>query len=140
MTASKPFIATRGIEILAVGVQFLPVRYKGKTLIQGQGNNPDIFPAVGLAIYVTQARRVTDETLIAAAKAVADQVAEDEIESGLLYPPQRNILQTEIATAERVSQVIFDRNLAGVKRPEDPRGVLASQLYKPEYSSVTPAR
>jgi malate dehydrogenase (oxaloacetate-decarboxylating)(NADP+) len=73
---------------------------------------------------------------IAAAQAVADQVTEDEIHSGLLYPPQSNILPTEIATAQRVAQVIFDRGLAGVKRPKDLRGFLESQLYKPEYSSA----
>ena len=87
--------------------------------VTGQANNLYIFPAVGLAIYATRARRVTDEMFITAAKAVADQVTEAELDSGLLYPPQTDILQTEVATAIRVSEVIFDRGLAGVERPKD---------------------
>jgi malate dehydrogenase (oxaloacetate-decarboxylating)(NADP+) len=116
------------------------VRYKDKTLIPGQGNNLYIFPAVGLAIYATRARRVTDEMFIAAAQSVADQVTGDEIRSGLLYPPQSNILQTEVATALRVAEVIFDRDLAGVKRPKNLQAFLESQLYKPEYSSPAAAK
>ena len=77
---------------------------------------------------------------IAAAQAVADQVSGDEIHSGLLYPPQSNILQTEITTAERVAQIIFDRGLAGVKRPKDLRRYLEEQLYKPEYSSASASK
>jgi malate dehydrogenase (oxaloacetate-decarboxylating)(NADP+) len=93
-------------------------------------------PAVGLAIYATRATRVTDEMFIAAAQAVADQVTEEEIRGGMLYPPQSNILQTEITTALRVAEVIFKRDLAGVKRPTDLRKFLESQLYKPEYPSA----
>jgi malate dehydrogenase (oxaloacetate-decarboxylating)(NADP+) len=135
-TAEEAYRWSDGRALYAAGVQFQPVQYKGKTLVPGQGNNLYIFPAVGLAIYATQARLVTDEMFIAAAQAVADQVTEDEIHSGLLYPPQSNILQTEITTAERVAQVIFDRGLAGVKGPKDLRDFLESQLYKPEYLSA----
>jgi malate dehydrogenase (oxaloacetate-decarboxylating)(NADP+) len=74
---------------------------------------------------------------IAAAKAVADQISKAELDAGILYPPQSNILQTEITTAQRVAEVIFDRGLAGVKRPKDLRVFLESRLYKPEYSSAT---
>jgi malate dehydrogenase (oxaloacetate-decarboxylating)(NADP+) len=135
-TAEEAYRWSDGRALYAAGVQFQPVRYNGKTLIPGQGNNLYIFPAVGLAIYATQARLVTDEMFIAAAQAVADQVTDDEIRSGLLYPPQSNILETEIKTAERVAQVIFDRGFAGVKPPKDLRRFLESQLYKPEYSSA----
>jgi malate dehydrogenase (oxaloacetate-decarboxylating)(NADP+) len=135
-TAEEAYRWSDGRALYAAGVQFQPVRYNGKTLIPGQGNNLYIFPAVGLAIYATQARLVTDEMFIAAAQAVADQVTDDEIRSGLLYPPQSNILETEITTAERVAQVIFDRGLAGVKQPKDLRRFLESQLYRPEYSNA----
>jgi malate dehydrogenase (oxaloacetate-decarboxylating)(NADP+) len=53
----------------------------------------------------------------------------------MLYPPQSNILQTEVTTALRVAELIFDRGLAGVKRPKDLRAYLESQLYKAEYAS-----
>src|ERR1700733_9858899 len=86
-TAEEAYRWSDGRALYAAGVQFQPVQYKGKTLVPGQGNNLYIFPAVGLAIYATQARLVTDEMFIAAAQAVADQVTEDEIHSGLLYPP-----------------------------------------------------
>jgi malate dehydrogenase (oxaloacetate-decarboxylating)(NADP+) len=135
-TAEEAYRWSDGRALFAAGVQFQPVRYNGKTLMPGQGNNLYIFPAVGLAIYATKARRVTDEMFIAAARAVADQVSEEEIRSGLLYPPQSNILETEITTALRVAEVIFDRGLAGVERPKDLRIFLESQLYKPEYSSA----
>jgi len=132
-TAEEAYKWSEGRALYAAGVPFPPVRYNGKTFVPGQGNNLYIFPAVGLAIYATQARRVTDEMFIVAAKAVADQVTEKELQAGLLYPPQSNILQTEIATAERVAEIIFERGLAGVERPKDIRTFLESQLYKPEY-------
>jgi malate dehydrogenase (oxaloacetate-decarboxylating)(NADP+) len=136
-TAEEAYRWSEGRALYAAGVQFQPVRYNGKTLVPGQGNNLYIFPAVGLAIYATQARRVTDEMFIAAAQAVAEQISKAELDAGILYPPQSNILQTEITTAQRVAEVIFDRGLAGVKRPKDLRVFLESQLYKPEYSSST---
>ncbi len=63
---------------------------------------------------------------------MADQVTQAELDSGLLYPPQTDILQTEVATAIRVCEVIFDRGLAGVERPEDIPAFVNSQLHKPD--------
>ena len=86
------------------------------------------------------ARRVTDEMFIAAAQAVAGQLSDGQIHSGLLYPPQSNILETEVITAERVAEIVFDRDLAGVKRPKNVRAFLESRLYKPEYASLEGAK
>jgi malate dehydrogenase (oxaloacetate-decarboxylating)(NADP+) len=132
-TAEEAYRWSDGRALFAAGVPFPPVRYGGKTLLPGQGNNLYIFPAVGLAIYATRARRVTDEMFIAAARGVAEQVTQAELDSGLVYPPQSDIMQTEIATALRVVEVIFARDLAGIERPKDLRAFLESQLYKPEY-------
>jgi len=60
----------------------------------------------------------TDEMFIEAAHAVADQVTPGHLNQGLLYPPQSNILETEIRTAERVATLVFERNLAGVGAAE----------------------
>jgi malate dehydrogenase (oxaloacetate-decarboxylating)(NADP+) len=132
-TAEEAYRWSDGRALYAAGVPFPPVSYGGKTLVPGQGNNLYVFPAVGLAIVATKARRVTDEMFVVAARAVADQVTQAELDSGLLYPPQSNILQTEVAVAVEVAETIFARGLAGVEKPADVRGFVEGQLYKAEY-------
>jgi malate dehydrogenase (oxaloacetate-decarboxylating)(NADP+) len=135
-TAEEAYRWSEGRALYAAGVPFPPVRYGGKTLVPGQGNNLYVFPAVGLAVVATKARRVTDEMFVVAARAVADQVTQDELDAGLLYPPQSNILPTEVAVAVKVAETIFARGLAGVKKPADVRKFVEGQLYKPEYTSL----
>jgi malate dehydrogenase (oxaloacetate-decarboxylating)(NADP+) len=132
-TAEEAYRWSEGRALYAAGVQFPPVRVGDKTFIPSQANNMYIFPAVGLAIYATRARRVTDEMFVAAARALAGQVTKAEFDAGLLYPPQNEILKTEIRTALRVAEVIFERGLAGVERPRDIQTFIESLLYKPEY-------
>ena len=98
-----------------------------------------IFPAIGLAVYATRAKRVTDEMFIAAARAVAEQVTQAELDIGLIYPPQSAIMKTELHAAQRVAEVIFARGLARVERPKDIAAFVESHTYKPDYAGVTPA-
>ena len=134
-TAEEAYRWSEGRALYAAGVPFPPVRGGNKTLVPGQGNNLYVFPAVGLSIVATKARRVTDEMFVVAARAVADQVTQAELDSGLLYPPQSNILETEVAVAVKVSETIFARSLAGVEKPADVRSFVEGRLYKPEYTS-----
>jgi malate dehydrogenase (oxaloacetate-decarboxylating)(NADP+) len=126
---------SKGKALYAAGIQFPPVSYGGRTFLPGQANNFYIFPAVGMAIYATQPRRVTDEMFIEAARALADQVTPRELEQGQLFPPQSDILDTEIKVAARVAKVVFDSNLARVAPPADCEAFIRSQVYKPEYRS-----
>lgn len=135
-TAEEAYRWSEGRALYAAGVAFPPVRHGDKTFVPGQGNNMYIFPAVGLAIFATRARRVTDEMFVAAARGVAEQVTQAELDAGLLYPPQTEILQTEITTAQRVAEVIFAQGLAGVEYPRDLRAFLELQLYKPAYTNL----
>ncbi len=132
-TASEAYAWSRGKAIYAAGVQFPPVKFEGKTFLPGQANNFYVFPAAGLAIVATNAKRVTDQMFIEAAQATADQVSDRERELGLLFPPQTNLLKTEIHTAERVAKVVFESGLARVERPRNISEWLRAQLYKPEY-------
>jgi malate dehydrogenase (oxaloacetate-decarboxylating)(NADP+) len=126
---------TQGRAIYAAGVQFPPVRIDGKTLIPSQANNVYIFPAMGMAIYATQAKRVTDEMFIIAARAVADQVTKQQLEEGMLYPPQAHILDVELAAAAKVAELIFARGLARVDKPADVSAFIRSHAYDPRYPS-----
>jgi malate dehydrogenase (oxaloacetate-decarboxylating)(NADP+) len=138
-TAEQAYSWSNGKAIYAAGVQFAPVHYKGQTFLPGQANNFYIFPAVGMAIFATQAKRVTDEMFIEAGQAVADQVAPELLKQGLLYPLQSNILETEIQTAARVAKLVFDSGLARVERPADMVAFIRRHVYKPEYPVETAA-
>jgi malate dehydrogenase (oxaloacetate-decarboxylating)(NADP+) len=135
-TAEQAYTWSKGKAIYAAGVQFSPVHYDGQTFLPGQANNFYIFPAVGMAIFAAQAKRVTDEMFIEAGQAVADQVPSALLNQGLLYPLQSNILETEIQTAARVAKLVFDSNLARVERPADMVAFIRSRVYKPEYPAI----
>lgn len=130
----KAYEWSKGKVLYASGVQFADVTYDGKTYHPGQANNFYIFPAVGLATYCAKPSRLTDECFIAAAEASADQVGDDLRDKGMLYPSQTNILETEITTAIRVVEFMFDKGLATVERPKDIRAFVESKLYKPAYA------
>ncbi len=132
-TPEQAYTWSKGKAIYAAGVQFEPVHYNGQTFLPGQANNFYIFPAVGMAIFATQAKRVTDEMFIEAGQAVADQVPSELLNKGLLYPLQANVLETEIQTAARVAKLVFDSGLARVDRPTDMVAFIRQYVYKPEY-------
>jgi malate dehydrogenase (oxaloacetate-decarboxylating)(NADP+) len=135
-TAEQAYTWSAGRAVFAGGSPFAPVTFEGRTFTPGQGNNVYVFPAVGMAVFATGARRVTDEMFIAAASAVAEQVTPSDIAVGLVYPPVSGILETELRVAARVAEVIFDRGLARVKRPADILAFIRSKAYVPRYRSL----
>jgi len=135
-TPEQAYTWSKGKAIYASGVQFPPVHYNGQTFLPGQANNFYIFPAIGMAVFATHASRVTDEMFIEAAKAVADQVPEPMLKQGLLYPPQADILETEIKTATRVARLVFDSGLARIDRPSDIEALVRSHVYRPTYKPL----
>lgn len=133
-SAEQAYIWSRGKALYAAGVQFPDVTLGGKTFHPGQANNFYIFPAIGLATYVARPRLLTDACFIAAAEASADQVDPSLRAKGMLFPSQANILETEVTTATRVAEFMFDQGLAQVEQPPDIRAWIEGQLYRPEYS------
>jgi malate dehydrogenase (oxaloacetate-decarboxylating)(NADP+) len=135
-TAAEAYGWSAGRAIYAAGVQFPPVTIAGKTFLPSQANNVYIFPAIGMAVYATQARRVTDEMFIVAARALADQVTKAQLEQGMLYPPQSNMLEVELTTAAKVAALVFERGLARVAKPADVAAFIRSHAYRPEYATL----
>jgi malate dehydrogenase (oxaloacetate-decarboxylating)(NADP+) len=135
-TAEEAYQWSDGRAIFASGSPFPPVKWRGRTFVPGQGNNVYIFPAIGMAVYATCAKRITDEMFIVAARAVAERVTREELDAGLIYPPQSEITLTELHAAERVAEVIFKRGLAGVPEQPDIAAFIQSQVYKPEYPAL----
>jgi malate dehydrogenase (oxaloacetate-decarboxylating)(NADP+) len=133
-SAEEAYTWTKGKVLFAAGVQFPNVKVGNKVFYPGQANNFYIFPAVSLAVYVTRPKHIPDELFIEAARAAAAQVDPEERERGMMFPPQSNILATEVATAVKVAEMIFAKNMATVEKPKDVKSWLENKLYKPEYS------
>jgi malate dehydrogenase (oxaloacetate-decarboxylating)(NADP+) len=132
-SAEQAYAWSQGKALFAAGVQFPDVTLGDRVFHPGQMNNFYIFPAIGLATYVAKPRRITDECFIVAAQATADQVGPDLRAKGMLFPRQDDILETEITTATRVAEFMFDQGLAQVERPRAIRPWIEEQLYKPHY-------
>lgn len=135
-TAEQAYTWSKGKAIFASGSPFAPVSFEGRVLTPGQGNNVYIFPAVGLAIFATEAKRVTDEMFVTAAEAVAEQITEEDFAKGLIYPLIDNILEVSYNVAIRVAEKIFESGLAAVERPQDLPTFIKSKMYSPEYQPM----
>jgi malate dehydrogenase (oxaloacetate-decarboxylating)(NADP+) len=120
--------------VFASGSPFPPVEINGRRFVPGQGNNVYIFPAMGMAVFATEATRVTEEMFIVAAQAVAEQVTEEALSMGLIYPPQSRILEASLHVAERIAAYIFDQGLARVPRPDDVGALVRARAYRPVYA------
>ena len=134
-TAEEAYNWSGGRAVFASGSPFPPVEIAGRKFVPGQGNNVYIFPAMGMAVFATEATRVTEEMFIVAAKAVAGQVTEENLSTGLIYPPQSEILDASLHVAERVAAYIFDKGLARVPRPDDVGSLIRTRTYRPVYSA-----
>jgi malate dehydrogenase (oxaloacetate-decarboxylating)(NADP+) len=132
-TAEEAYKWSAGRAVFASGSPFAPVEIDGRTLVPGQGNNVYIFPAMGMAVLATQAKRVTEEMFIIAARAVAEQVTEANLAIGLIYPPTSNIFDASLRTAAKIAEYVFDHGLAGISRPDDVEAHVRGLAYKPVY-------
>ena len=135
-TPEQAYTWSNGQALYAAGVPFADVKLQGRTFHPGQANNFYIYPAIGLATYAARPTRLTDECFIVAAQATADQVGPDLRATGRLFPAQSNILETEVTTATRVAEYMFDKGLAQARRPKDIRKWIEGQLYVARYGQA----
>lgn len=132
-TAEQAYTWTDGRAIFASGSPFPPVNYNGKTFVPGQGNNAYIFPGVGLGVVACRAKRVTDSMFFAAARTLASQVTESDLEMGRVYPSLKSIREVSARIAEAVVEIAFKEKLAGIKRPDNISQLVKSIIYEPVY-------
>jgi malate dehydrogenase (oxaloacetate-decarboxylating) len=92
---------TQGRALVATGSPFAPVSYGGRKIPIAQCNNVYIFPAIGLGVVASGARRVTEPMVLAAARALAANSPTLKDFSASLLPPLTDIrrVAAEIAIA-----------------------------------------
>jgi malate dehydrogenase (oxaloacetate-decarboxylating) len=92
---------TDGRALVASGSPFAPVSFKGRKIPIAQCNNVYIFPAMGLAVVASGARRVTEPMMLAAARALGANSPALKDPSASLLPPLPDIrrVAADIAVA-----------------------------------------
>jgi malate dehydrogenase (oxaloacetate-decarboxylating) len=124
---------TEGRALVATGSPFSPVKYGGKSIEIAQCNNVFIFPAVGLGLVASKARRVTDRMMLAGAKALgADSPALKDPAASLL-PSVSHIRQVAVEIAYAVARQAQAEGLAPASEPEALRRRVVESQWFPEY-------
>ena len=139
-TAEQAYRWSDGRAIFACGSPFDPVTLGGRTLVPRQGNNSYIFPGVGLGVITTRATRVTDEMFMAAARTLAHQVTQADLDQGSLFPPLVSVREVSAHIAAAVAEVAFRAGLARVPEPADLVTFMKAQMYEPSYETLPVAR
>ena len=134
-SATEAYTWTDGRAIFTSGSPSAPVNFNGSMIVPGQGNNAYIFPGLGLGIVAYGITRVTDEMFLAAAKALAAQVSEQDLARGTMYPPLQRIRDVSVNIAEAVAEVAYKQGLATQPRPADQQAYIREHMYVPEYDS-----
>ncbi len=134
-TAEEAYTWSNGRAVFASGSPFPPFSFNGQTFMPGQGNNVYIFPGVGLGVIACEARHVTDQMFLTAAKSLAGQVLPSDLEQGRIYPALKRIQEVSVVIATAVAEVAYKDGLAHKKRPADLPAYIKSQMYKPTYQS-----
>jgi malate dehydrogenase (oxaloacetate-decarboxylating) len=125
---------TDGRALVATGSPFAPVSYGGRKIPIAQCNNIYIFPAMGLGVVASGARRVTEPMMLAAARALGGNSPAVKDPSASLLPRLADIrrVAAEIAFAVGIEA---QKNGVAPKISEDEllQRVLKTQ-WMPAYS------
>jgi malate dehydrogenase (oxaloacetate-decarboxylating) len=124
---------TEGRALVATGSPFAPVKYGGKSIEIAQCNNVFIFPAVGLGLLASQARRVTDKMMLAGAKALGDHSPALQDPAASLLPSVRTIREVALEIAYAVALEAQEEGLAPACEPEELRREVIQSQWTPEY-------
>ena len=124
---------TEGRALVATGSPFSPAKYSGKTIDIAQCNNVYIFPAVGLGLVASQAQRVTDKMLLAAANALGENSPAIKDPTASLLPGVQNIREVAREIAFAVALSAQQEGLALAVDETQLRDRVAESQWTPEY-------
>ena len=132
-TAEEAYRWSGGRALFASGSPFEPVTLHGHRFVPRQGNNCYIFPGVGMGAIACHALHVTDSMFMAAARALAASVTEDDLAQGSLYPALSEVREVSSKIAAAVAEVAWKEGLATLEHPLHVHAFVKSQMYEPRY-------
>ena len=126
---------TAGRALVATGSPFASVSYGGRSIPIAQCNNVFIFPAMGLGVVASGARRVTDTMMLVAARALAANSPALTNPSASLLPPLSDIRRVAAEIAVVVGVEAQNEGLAPKMTEEKLRQRVVATQWTPAYPS-----
>jgi malate dehydrogenase (oxaloacetate-decarboxylating) len=130
---------TEGRALVATGSPFPPVVYAGRSIPIAQCNNVYIFPAIGLAVIASGARRVTDAMMLTAARVLAANSPAIKDSSASLLPPLTDIRRVAAEIAVAVGLAAEADGVAPKVTEEELRRRVAAAQWTPAYPLLVAA-
>ena len=124
---------SRGQALVAAGSPFEPVSHGGREIRIGQCNNAFIFPGMGLGALVAEAREVTDRMFRCAAECLAEQVPDDDLAAGALYPRVRDLRRVSTRIALAVAREARDSGVGRALADDAIPHAVAEAQWEPVY-------
>jgi malate dehydrogenase (oxaloacetate-decarboxylating) len=126
---------TEGRALVATGSPFAPVNYDGRTIPVAQCNNVYIFPAIGLGVVASRARRITDAMLLAAARTLAANSPAVRDPSASLLPPLTDLRRVAGEIAVAVGIAAQKDGVAPQMSGDEVRARVTATQWTPDYPS-----
>ncbi|XP_017771046.1 PREDICTED: NADP-dependent malic enzyme [Nicrophorus vespilloides] len=138
-TAEQAYNNTEGRCVFASGSPFGKVTYNGKDYYPGQGNNAYVFPGIALGVIATRIHHISEELFLVAAQVIADNVSEEDLAKGSLYPPLGIIRECSVQIATKIAAYAYEKGLATVyPEPPNKRQYVEDQMYSFNYEPSLP--
>ena len=128
---------TDGRALVAAGSPFAPVSYGGRRIPIAQCNNVYIFPAMGLGLVASGARRVTEAMMLAAARALGANSPALKDASASLLPPLTEIRRVAAEIAFAVGIEAQKDDVAPKLGEDELRQRVLEAQWTPTYPSLS---
>ena len=127
---------TDGRALVASGSPFAPVSYSGRKIPIAQCNNIYIFPAMGLGVVASGARRVTEPMMLAAARTLGGNSPALKDPSASLLPPLKELRRVAAEIAFAVGMEAQKEGLAAKITEDELRQRVLKTQWTPAYTAL----
>jgi malate dehydrogenase (oxaloacetate-decarboxylating) len=125
---------TDGRALVATGSPFAPIDYGRRTIRIAQCNNVYIFPAMGLGVVASRARRVTDSMMLAAARTLAGNSPALKDSSASLLPRLTDLRRVAAEIAVAVGMAAQKDGVAAQLTEDELRARVMATQWTPVYA------
>ena len=127
---------TDGRALVATGSPYAPIKDRGRTIPIAQCNNIYIFPAMGLGVVASGARRVTEPMMLAAARTLGGNSPALKDDAASLLPPLTEIRRVAADIAFAVGIEAQKNGVAPNLSEGELRRRVRETQWTPAYSAL----